>query len=265
MTDKQINTSTDLVVAGATQEGDIIFELKNTDSKMLKGVYDYTFIPGTPKPTYAEFLKQHPLVFWVDPFGRLIGLQNSKFLPQAECGKPVIYLYPLKTTTTTVMLQPQGGFTYSEPNYVINWFVKAEPNGHLTDIRTNKEYPYLYWEGRGGYYEQPKQGWSVKRKDLPTFIPSKLKLLGLSKKEIADFMDFWLQRMQEKPYYFVTFMGNKTMDELAPLTVTPKPNTVIRVLMDYTPLDKPVQVKGYAIHTPKRTGFTVVEWGGVLR
>jgi hypothetical protein len=35
--------------------------------------------------------------------------------------------------------------------------------------------------------------------------------------------------------------------------------------MDFKPLDKPIAVKGYTIKTPKRQGFTVVEWGGVLR
>lgn len=71
--------------------------------------------------------------------------------------------------------------------------------------------------------------------------------------------------MQEKPYYFVTFLGNRDMNILAPLTIEPKPDTMIRVLMDFTPLDKPIKVKEYEIVTPKREGFTVVEWGGVIR
>ncbi len=55
------------------------------------------------------------------------------------------------------------------------------------------------------------------------------------------------------------------MDELAPLTITPKPDTIIRLLMDFKPLQKPISVEGYNIKTPERKGFTVVEWGGVLR
>jgi hypothetical protein len=35
--------------------------------------------------------------------------------------------------------------------------------------------------------------------------------------------------------------------------------------MDFTPLEKPIKAKGYEIKTPERKGFTVVEWGGVLR
>ncbi len=71
--------------------------------------------------------------------------------------------------------------------------------------------------------------------------------------------------MQGSPYYFVTFLGTSEMNKIAPLTISPKPDTVIRILMDFSPLAKPIKVDGYNIKTPARNGFTVVEWGGVLR
>jgi hypothetical protein len=55
------------------------------------------------------------------------------------------------------------------------------------------------------------------------------------------------------------------MDRVAPLTVVPTPDTVIRVLMDYTPLAAPISVAPLKITTPIRNGFTVVEWGGIVR
>jgi hypothetical protein len=55
------------------------------------------------------------------------------------------------------------------------------------------------------------------------------------------------------------------MNKIAPLTITPKPDTVIRILMDFTPLKQPIRVDDYEIKTPTREGYTVVEWGGVLR
>lgn len=254
----------ELVTVGKNNLGDTIYGLKNSNDQRLKDLYDSTYFPEE-KLSYEEFLAKRPLVYWISPLGDTVALQNNKFGIQAECGKPVIYLYPPKTTDVRVVLQPQGGFTYSEPEYIVDWRVKAEPNGHLTDLRTNKEYPYLFWEGRGGLYEQPKQGWVVKKANVKSFLQEKLRQLGLNKNETNDFMEFWLPRMEAKPYYFITFMGNSTMDRLAALTVEPKPDTVIRVLMDFTPLDKPISVKGFTIKTPKRTGFTVIEWGGVLR
>ncbi|MBU4348141.1 hypothetical protein KJ671_01375 [Patescibacteria group bacterium] len=55
------------------------------------------------------------------------------------------------------------------------------------------------------------------------------------------------------------------MEQIAPLDINPKPDTVIRVLMDFSPLDKMADFEGFEIKTPERKGFTVVEWGGVLR
>jgi hypothetical protein len=73
--------------------------------------------------------------------------------------------------------------------------------------------------------------------------------------------------MQEnpKPYYFVTFLSKRYIDELAPLSIDPKPDTVIRVLMDYRGLDNFQNVLELRIKTPERAGFTAVEWGGMIK
>ncbi len=225
----------------------------------------YDTFPTDPKLAYNEYIKERPLLYWVDPFGQLIELQNNRFSPQVECGKPVIYLYPPKTTRVSVKITPQAGMSYSDPPYNGGWDVVAEPNGNLHMSSTSAEYPFLFWEGRGNYYEQPKQGWVVKQSDLRWFLTDKLRQLGLNQSETKDFLSFWLIRMQKKPYYFVTFMGNQTMDTIAPLNIYPPPDTVIRILMDYTGLDEPMKAQPYPIRTPVRKGFTVVEWGGVLR
>ena len=195
----------------------------------------------------------------------LIKFQKSEFLPVAECGKPVIYLYPEQTTKISVNISPKGGFTKTEPEYGNGWNVLATPNGQLTDISTGIIYPYLFWEGRGGIYTTPTRGFVVAEKDVHNFLVEKLTKLGLNQNEQKDFIEFWEPRMTGAPYFFVTFLGNRSMDEIAPLTISPKPDSVIRILMDFTPLQEPISVEGYDIKTPTREGFTVVEWGGVLR
>ena len=47
-----------------------------------------------------------------------------------------------------------------------------------------------------------------------------------------------------------------------PLEITPKPDSVIRVMMEWKGLNKKVEVKEQTLTTPVREGFTVVEWGG---
>lgn len=259
-----VNLEKDLKEVGTNSNGEPVYELKDINHKLLKDEYGNIYLTNGTKPPYDAYVKEHPLFFWVDPFGRIIKFALDKYTLQAECGKPVIYLYPQKTTNVSVKLDPKGGFTYTEPVYGNGWFVRAEPSGELTEIKSQKKYPYLFWEGRGGIYETPKKGFVVEQKSVHKFLVDKLSLLGLNSKETADFIEFWEPKMQDSKYYFVTFMGNDTMNQIAPLTVSPKPDTVIRILMDFKGLEKPIAVEGFNIKTPQRKGFTVVEWGGVL-
>lgn len=269
-----IDRAADLSRIGTASNGDPVYELKDTNHELLKSYYDNTYVvpdatntsnPEWKKSSYAAYLATHPIAFWVDPFDRLIKLSNSSYGPQAECGKPVIYLYPTATTNVNVAIAPPGGLLLSEPVYGNGWTVRAEPNGTLTNLADGLKYPYLFWEGRGGVYSAPVRGFLVARDSVHGFLKEKLAALGLNAKESADFIEFWEPRMQSAPWYHVSFYGNREMDRLAPLTVTPKPDTIIRVLMDYRPLQTPEPIQGYTITTPVRKGFTVVEWGGVIR
>jgi hypothetical protein len=256
----------DLVIVGKTSGEEPIYQLRDTNSSILQNIYKNDYNPyQTPKISYEEFIQSKPTFFWFDVFGRLIKFQKADFVPAVECGKPVIYLYPEQTTDVSVQVAPQGGFTKTEPDYGTGWNVRAEPNGRLTELKTGTVYPYLFWEGRGGLYTTPTKGFVVKAEDVHDFLVEKLTKLGLNQQEQNDFMEFWEPKMTGAPYFFVTFLGKKEMDALAPLTVTPKPDSVIRILMDFSPLQKPISVEGYDIKTPARNGFTVVEWGGVIR
>lgn len=266
----KVNPTTDLAPTGKTSKGDNVYGLKDTNHPLLKDVYDnqyQVYQQGQQKLSYTDFLKQHPLFFWTDPFGRLIKFQNNSFVPPFECGKPVIYLYPEKPTDIRVKIYPKGGMTYSEPVYNENtgWFVNADTQSNLTNKISGESYPYLFWEGRGGIYEQPKSGFVIEKEAVHPFLVEKLTILGLNKKEIGDFTEFWEPRMQSSPYYFITFLGNTPMNQIAPLDITPTPNTIIRILMDFSPLKHPVVVQEPILATPHRSGFTVVEWGGVIR
>ncbi len=260
-------SNSDLEIAGETSSGANIYTLINSDDPLLKDIYNnqYQVYGEAKKMSYEEFIAGKPVFFWRDPFGRLIKFQNTTFGPFAECGKPVIYLYPDQTANISVKLEPQGGFSYTEPAYNGGWNVTAEPDGKLTNISDNKVYPYLFWEGKGGIYQSPNKGFVVAQKEVHNFLIEKLAKLGLNARETADFIEFWEPKMQGSPYYLIGFYGNAVMNQLAPLSISPKPDTLIRILMDFQPLAKPIKVQGYEIRTPERKGFTVVEWGGVLR
>ena len=47
-----------------------------------------------------------------------------------------------------------------------------------------------------------------------------------------------------------------------PLEIYPKPDSIIRVMMEWKPLTEIKEIQEQKLITPTRDGFTVVEWGG---
>lgn len=260
----ELGGSAALQVAGQTVNGDAIYTPVDTHHAEYQAAYD-AFNPwDTEKPSYESFIAARPIFFWRDPFGHYIEFKKSEFLPQVECGKPVIYLYPDAPMDVNVRVAPNGGFSITDPVYPDGgWDVRAYPDGRLV-TRDGNQYPYLFWEGTGLNYQRPDTGFVVSRAQVAQLLADKLTLLGLNATERADFMEFWVPRMQSAPYYFITFVDQQSFDQLAPLTVTPGADSIIRVFMDYEPLTAPRAVQPLEITTPARNGFTVVEWGGAL-
>jgi hypothetical protein len=262
---------TDFVEIGtATYNNAPIYELKNKQHEIYEHLYTSAAYFDDEydmdnKISFEAFVQRRPVIFWKDAYNRMIKFTTEKLSPTVECGKPVIYLYPETTTDVRVEVEPQGGFTKTIPDYGNGWDVIATPDSVITNKADNKTYPYLFWEGRGGLYSAPEQGFVVKQEEVESFLDNALGQYGLITKEIADFKEFWLPRMKDHPWYFISFYDNKVMDELAPLTITPKPDSVIRVLMDFKGLEAPIEVQEYTIPQRARTGFTVVEWGGVIQ
>ncbi|MBO7613105.1 MAG: hypothetical protein J6S81_04715 [Treponema sp.] len=177
-------------------------------------------------------------------------------------GKPVIYLYPQKKTKVNVNVKPEGKFTKTEPAIgKKGWSVTAYPDGRL--VSGKNEYPYLFWESEDN--SEPidlSHGFVVASGDMEKFLNEKLTILGLNKKEIADFMEFWLPKLTASPYEFITFYTKEMMDAKAPLTVSPAPDSIIRVYFDHKPLEKPIETEEQVLLPASRKGFAVVEWGG---
>jgi hypothetical protein len=179
-----------------------------------------------------------------------------------EMAKPVIYLYPQKQTEISVRVSPKQGITKSDPAYNGGWVVTAAPDGRLINKADGKSYPYLFWEAPETDPTHPDTGFVVKTSELAEFFTRKLAFLGLNVKEIEDFKAFWLPILNKGAYYYIYFYDAAAIERAAPLTVTPAPDTVIRVYFDSKPLAKPITVEEQKLTKGARKGFTVVEWGG---
>ncbi len=101
----------------------------------------------------------------------------------------------------------------------------------------------------------------VAQKDLENWFNEYLPKLGLNKKEKEQFMEYWLERLQGQNYYEMKLLSRKFLEEHAKLTILPSPDTVIRVIFYFTPMDEYKTVKAPVIQTPEQKGFVVLEWG----
>lgn len=97
---------------------------------------------------------------------------------------------------------------------------------------------------------------------MADFFEEKLEILGLNYREAEEFIIYWLPELEQNPYNYIRFATMEEIVENMPLFVSGNPDTVIRVLMEYQPLEEPIEVKEQKLQAPKREGFTVVEWGG---
>lgn len=176
--------------------------------------------------------------------------------------KPALYLYPEETTDVTVEVSfADGDFTVCWPPYGEGWRVTAAPDGTLRDA-DGYEYPYLYWEASlDDFAPDFSRGFCVPGSETGAFLRDTLSAMGLTPEEYTDFIVYWLPQMQENAYNVISFQWENYADTTA-LTITPAPDSLLRVHMSYYASAAPVEIAPQEIAPFERTGFTAVEWGG---
>lgn len=174
--------------------------------------------------------------------------------------KPLIYLYPTEDMRVSVKLGNPSKLTSTYPAYDGGWNVLAKKDGTL--VKDGRSYYGLYWEGANYVAKQSDEGFVVAGKDSAKFLEEKLALLGLTEREANEMIIYWLPQLEKNAYNYIRFDLNDVMDRYMPLNVSPKPDTTIRVMMVFKPLEKPVAVREQKFSAPERKGFTVIEWGG---
>lgn len=245
----------------------------NADATLLSSVYQaynaysmgliYQDPPKTPM-TIQEFVDAQNVVFFKLDSGKYTLAYDSDFAPSAECGKPVIYLYP--ETAQEVSVRVDGiEFTKTVPAYGNGWTVWASPTGVLKNLADGLEYPYLFWEGNASTSLPLSEGWTLAKKDIAGRLPLALQGMGLNEQESKDFMEFWLPKLlaEKTPYVKFYFVGTSVMNQIAPLKISPAPDTLLRVFMVYEGATKAAGSMP-TFTAPVRHGFTAIEWGGSL-
>jgi len=244
--------ATRLTVNGKTFSGVLIGIHKGSGKKILE-------------VQYYDGLRIGTFNVWTN-LGRLYtkSFKNKvKVMDIEAVRKPVVYLYPEKEEAINVKVNFNGKITHSYPSYnqEKGWQVTATPEGHLVDKATGKSYPYLFWEGKSLTQYTLDKGFVVKGKESVTFLEEKLARLGLNRREATDFITYWMPALEQNAYNLIHFSTDEYTQN-APLSITPSPQTLIRVFMVYRPLEAPIDIAPQKLKSAQRKGFTVVEWGG---
>ncbi len=243
-------------------------------------------------PSFEEYINKTPLLFIKDHWGRWIAFGEWDVPLQGGCAKPVIYLYPQEDTKINLKFQAPIYLTKQIPKYRDEWNVLASPNGDIVDLLKQKDdcnkidfsqkgseyakssceknvYPYIYWAGdvMSINYPNIQEGWVVEKENLEKFLNNKLFLMGFNQQEKNDFLEYWGPELKSKdsPYYRISFFQTQDVNTMFPLRVTPQPDSILRMFMDYSLLDQKPQdlPKPQKLQKFTREGFALIEWGGL--
>ncbi len=215
--------------------------------------------------------------------GVLTGCSTQKSSPEPSeepneslSKKPVLYLYPTKTTELSVSLDYDGTLTYTYPtpqtqaDGAVTWHMTASPDGDLTDV-AGRHYPSLFWEGEGPIGGTQNDGFVVEADTATGFLEEKLSILGLSEHETAEFITFWGPRIAERGRALVTFATDEYVRKAVYRFTDVSsgadaiPDTFIRVYVIIGDVPQEAVPEQNLVPAPARTGFTAVEWGGTER
>ncbi len=200
-------------------------------------------------------------------YSLIFAISNQRIIGIKEIvKKPAIYIYPLNDNTKVYLkIKSTNSIIYSCPLYNNGWEVVVDKDGKI-----NKKYNYLFYElSLKDELILVPGGWVVEYNKLNEYFDNILPKLGLNYKEIRDFKDYWIKNLPFFDYYEIRLVDQEFLKKIIDLDITPTPETLIRVMFYFRPIDFNDYSKDYNLKEPNlkgilRKGYTVVEWGGIL-
>lgn len=239
-----------------------IKQVKEVNERLASGEYQSAVAEGPLK--LPEYFKRKPLLFYKDLIGRV---QVFRKIMQEIPGlaEPLIYLYSDRTLRATVQLCENLQRPKTIPAYSGRWNVEVQASGPILDLDTGRKFKSLFWEGFAGPIPRYKYGWVVPVSGLEGLLNQVLPAHGLNHIETEDFKRYWLPRLSRAPFYRIEILPQEWMDQICPVTISPRPDSFTRVHMRAYELNEPEASEPPLLPTPiKRGRFTAIEWSGIL-
>ena len=180
------------------------------------------------------------------------------------CGgiaKPILYLYPKKTTKVEVTFEHPEYLETTYPKYNGKWEVTAKKNGDLVD-KSNKKYYALYWDEKKVHSVSFDKGFYVTKDNAIDFLENKLDYIGLNDHEKNEFIMYWLPILEKNGKSLVYFELTDERESYNKINIEPKPDSMLRLVIHIKKVSKKVNIPEQKLTKFKRHGFSAVEWGG---
>lgn len=177
--------------------------------------------------------------------------------------KPILYLYPTKTTDVTITFENEDNLTTTYPKYNKSWNVIAHTNGDLYD-KNGKYYYGLYWEENSNHDISFDNGFYVTKENAIDFLEEKLSIIGFNERESNEFIMYWLPILEKNERSLVYFELTEERESNSKININPTPDSILRVAIHVKKVNSKINIKEQKLTTFNRKGFTAVEWGGVI-
>jgi hypothetical protein len=180
--------------------------------------------------------------------------------------EPILYAYADPPTPIQITPRDPLSFDHTIPHGPDGWQGIAQPDGSV--IVDGRRWPELFWEGKSVWFGLPAQADVIAEEDIAEYLGLALTAQGIEGRELDGFLEAWLPDLQGQGPMRIGFHSQANIEALAPLDITPQPDTLIRVLMDAVPADAAPNWDGTAPEfdaPPPREGLVVIEWGGMTR
>lgn len=183
-----------------------------------------------------------------------------------NCYKPNIYLYGEAGTAMELVFSAPVLLTRTIPEYTDGWKVVLEADGSLT-VDGEKGYPYLFYESVTipGIF-QTQEGFFVSAADRSTRFEEILSGYGLNRQEIADFVEFWDEFLEEGTDYVMYPQTTETVDRAMPLEILgTEPEHYFRLWFCFREAGESLLLPSEPRIVPaSHEGTALVEWGGMV-
>lgn len=177
--------------------------------------------------------------------------------------KPNIYIYPEEEADVSIRLSFPlgGGLVTSIPDYGAGWDVRVDTAGLI-----DNKYSYLFYESSQPDVWQQNDGWLIPSSKLEPFFRQNMAEYGFCRREIDDFVEYWVPRLKDYPLYLICPQTKRIIDEVIQLDISPQPDNILRlfyVIKGQNHLHE--RLREPAIEHFKRDGYYVTEWGVILK